>query len=88
MSYTKQDIEQKVNGIIIDTLGVMVEDIRPESKMESDLGADSLDAVEITMAIEREFGIHVSDDRFAAMTNATVADIYTMVEQYLTKEEG
>ena len=84
---TRRDIETKVNDIILSHLNVLADDIRPESKMEGDLGADSFDGVEIAVAIEKEFDIHISDDRLDAMAKATVADIYTMVEHYLIKED-
>lgn len=56
------DIEAKVKEIIVDQLGVNAEQVTPEAKMIEDLGADSLDAVELVMAIEEEFEIEVPDE--------------------------
>lgn len=53
--------------------------MKPEALMEEDLGADSLDAVEITMELEREFGINISDKEMDGMTTCKVSDIYDLV---------
>lgn len=53
---------EKVRKIIAKELNYNEEDIKLESKLSEDLGADSLDAVELIMAIEDEFGIQVSDE--------------------------
>ena len=84
MKYSRKEIEQKVNEIIAMRLNILLADVCPSSKLATDFDADSLAAVEITVAIEKEFDISISDSKIDAMTNATVADIYTMVEQYLT----
>jgi acyl carrier protein len=56
------DIEQKVKEIISQQLGVKSDEIRPEVDFANDLGADSLDTVELVMAFEEEFGIEISDE--------------------------
>lgn len=84
MKYSRKEIEQKVNEIIAMRLNILLADVCPSAKLATDFDADSLAAVEITVAIEKEFDISISDSKIDAMTNATVADIYTMVEQYLT----
>lgn len=56
------DIENKVKGIIADKLGVDEQDIESKSKLVDDLGADSLDTVELIMAIEDEFDLDIPDD--------------------------
>ncbi|MDA0767336.1 MAG: acyl carrier protein [Verrucomicrobia bacterium] len=56
------DIEAKVREIIVEQLGVNADQVTREAKMIEDLGADSLDAVELVMAIEEEFGIEVPDE--------------------------
>ncbi len=53
---------EKLKAILVDQLGVADEDVTPESSFENDLGADSLDLVEILMAIEEEFGFEVSEE--------------------------
>lgn len=71
------DIEAKVKEIIVDQLGVNAEQVTPEAKMIEDLGADSLDAVELVMAIEEEFGIEVPDEDAEKL--ASVNDIIAHV---------
>ncbi len=56
------EIETKVKEIIVEQLGVNADQVTPEAKMIEDLGADSLDAVELVMAIEEEFGIEIPDE--------------------------
>ena len=55
-------VEEKVKKIVAEQLGVKKEEVKPESKFEKDLGADSLDAVELTMAFEENFGIEIPDE--------------------------
>ncbi|HSU12575.1 acyl carrier protein [Longimicrobium sp.] len=56
------DIEQKVKDIIINELGVEPEKVTPEASFVEDLGADSLDTVELVMAFEEEFGMEIPDE--------------------------
>lgn len=55
-------IEAKVKQIIVDQLGVDEEEVTPEARFIDDLGADSLDTVELVMALEEEFGIEIPDE--------------------------
>ena len=73
------DIEAKVKEIIVEQLGVNADQVTPEAKMIEDLGADSLDAVELVMAIEEEFGIEIPDEEAEKLTS--VADIIAHVEK-------
>ncbi len=52
-------IEERVKKIIVDQLGVKAEDVKPEASFIEDLGADSLDTVELVMALEEEFDIEI-----------------------------
>ena len=55
-------IEERVKKIIIEQLGVKEEEVVPEAKFVEDLGADSLDTVELVMALEEEFGTEIPDE--------------------------
>jgi acyl carrier protein len=55
-------VEERVKKIIAEQLGVEEEDVNPESSFVEDLGADSLDTVELVMAFEEEFGIEIPDE--------------------------
>ena len=55
-------LEEKVKKIIAEQLGVEEEDITPDSSFVEDLGADSLDTIELVMAFEEEFGIEIPDE--------------------------
>lgn len=55
-------VEQKVKDIIVEQLGVEADEVKSEASFVEDLGADSLDTVELIMAFEEEFGIEISDE--------------------------
>lgn len=57
------DIESRVKAIIVDKLGVEESEVTPEASFINDLGADSLDTVELIMEFEKEFGIAIPDDQ-------------------------
>ena len=67
-------MEDKVNIILVEMLGVRPEQIKPEATIIEDLGADSLDLVETCMAIEEEFCVEIQDE--IAEEWKTVKDIY------------
>jgi acyl carrier protein len=56
------NIEDRVKEIIVEQLGVSEDQVKPEAKFVEDLGADSLDQVELIMALEEEFGVEVPED--------------------------
>lgn len=76
-------VEEKVKSIIVDQLGVKPEEVTPNASFIDDLGADSLDTVELVMALEEEFGIEVPDEDAEKMT--TVGDAIRYVEEKTTK---
>jgi len=55
-------VEEKVKHIIVEQLGVDEDEVKPEASFVDDLGADSLDVVELVMALEEEFGLEISDE--------------------------
>ena len=57
------DISSRVKAIIVDKLGVDENDVVPEASFTNDLGADSLDTVELIMEFEKEFDIQIPDDQ-------------------------
>lgn len=69
---SKDDIFKKVKAIIVDQLGVEESEVTPEAHFIDDLGADSLDIVELIMALEEEFGLEIPDEE--AEKIATVND--------------
>ena len=73
----------KVKSIIVEQLGVKAEDITPESSFINDLGADSLDTVELVMALEEEFGIEIPDEDAEKIT--TVGDAIKYIEEKTNK---
>lgn len=72
------EIESKVKAIVVDKLGVDENDVTPEASFTNDLGADSLDTVELIMELEKEFGIQIPDE--AAEKIATVGDVINYIE--------
>jgi len=72
-------IDQRVKNIIVEQLGVNADQVTPEAKFIEDLGADSLDTVELIMALEEEFNIEVPDD--AAEKLLTVGDVTKYIEE-------
>lgn len=70
---------EKVKGIIAEQLGVKPEEVTPEAKFIDDLGADSLDTVELVMALEEEFGIEIPDEEAEKLV--TVGDALRYIEQ-------
>ncbi|RUM50903.1 MAG: acyl carrier protein [Hydrogenothermus sp.] len=73
------NIEERVKEIIADQLGISVDQIKPESKFVDDLGADSLDVVELIMAFEEEFGVEIPDED--AEKISTVQDVLDYIKQ-------
>ena len=72
------EIETQVKQIVVDHLGIDDSKVTPQSKFIDDLGADSLDTVELVMAFEEKFGIEIPDD--AAETIQTVQNAIDYIE--------
>jgi acyl carrier protein len=72
------EIESKVKAIIVDKLGVDEAEVVATASFTNDLGADSLDTVELIMEFEKEFGINIPDDQAEKIT--TVGDAISYIE--------
>ncbi len=77
-----KSIEERVKDIIVDQLGVSADQVTPEAKFVEDLGADSLDTVELVMALEEEFDVEVPDDEAEKLQ--AVKDVVT----FITSKKG
>ncbi len=71
-------VEDKIRSIISEQLGVKPEEVNPQASFIDDLGADSLDTVELIMALEEEFGVEIPDEDAEKM--ATVGDAIKYIE--------
>lgn len=81
---SKDDIASKVKEITGEQLGVDESQITPEAKFVDDLGADSLDTVELVMALEEEFDLEISDEEAEKLT--TVNRVVSYIEDCLDKK--
>lgn len=72
-------VAERVKGIIVDQLGVDADEVTPEASFTEDLGADSLDVVELVMAFEEEFGIEIPDEDSEKI--GKVGEAVTYIEQ-------
>jgi acyl carrier protein len=77
------DVAERVKKIVIEHLGVEPEKVSEKASFIDDLGADSLDTVELVMAFEEEFGVEIPDD--AAETIMTVGDAIKFIKEKATK---
>jgi acyl carrier protein len=80
MAWRKQMADfEKIKQIIVEQLGVDESEVNPEAHFINDLGADSLDTVELVMALEEEFGVEISDED--AEKIQTVGDVIKFIEK-------
>ncbi|HXT42477.1 MAG TPA: acyl carrier protein [Candidatus Angelobacter sp.] len=75
----EKTIEQRVKGIITEQLGVNPDQVTPDAKFIEDLGADSLDTVELVMALEEEFGQEIPDEEAEKLQS--VGDVIKYIEE-------
>ena len=76
----QEEITQRVAALVVDHLGVDAGEVKPEASFIDDLGADSLDIVELVMAFEEEFGVEIPDD--AAEKITTVGDAVSYISEH------
>ena len=79
-------VEERVKRIVVDQLGVEENQVTSEAKFVDDLGADSLDTVELVMALEEEFKLEIPDEEAEKIT--TVGQAIDYIEQHQPKEES
>jgi acyl carrier protein len=79
---TSEELAEKVQVIIAASLGVQRGDVRPEASFRGDLGTDSLDVIEMVLAMEKEFEIQISDE--AARQIKTVQDAIDFVANHVS----
>ena len=75
----EKEIKEKVKEIIVEQLGVSADQVRPEASFIDDLGADSLDTVELVMAFEEEFGAEIPDEDAEKLT--TVGGVISYLKE-------
>ena len=73
-----EEISERVKSIIVEQLGVTMEEVTPEASFIDDLGADSLDIVELIMALEEEYGVDIPDQD--AEKIHSVKDVISYIE--------
>ncbi|MDD2676294.1 MAG: acyl carrier protein [Methylacidiphilaceae bacterium] len=80
----KKSIEERVKEMIVEQLGVNPEQVTPKAKFIEDLGADSLDTVELVMAFEEEFNVEVPDEEAEKLQR--VGDVVRYIEEHVEEE--
>jgi len=85
MGHYENEVELKVDAVIVECLGVHPEDVTPNAILGRELGADELDAVEVTMKLENEFGIHIPDAQMNSLDTYSVKEVYELVDKLINK---
>ncbi len=75
---TEQEIYEKIKAVVVEQLGVSESEVSKEASFVEDLGADSLDSVELLMALEEEFGTEISDEDSEKLK--TISDTITYIK--------
>lgn len=82
---TQEEIRLKVDEVIIMCLGVDPGDVTPETILGRELGADVVDAIEITMGLEKRLGISIPDAQMNDLDTYSVKEVYELVEKLMDK---
>ena len=80
---TEEELLNKIKAVVVEKLGVKPEDVAPDASFVNDLGADSLDRVELVMALEEEFDIEILDED--AEKFIKVSDVLAYIQNKLNK---
>ena len=78
-----ENVQERVKNIMVEQLGVEADQVKPEAQFVNDLGADSLDTVELIMALEEEFDVEIPDEK--AEKIKTVGEAIEYIEQNAKK---
>ena len=78
-----ENVQERVKNIIVEQLGVEADQVKPEAQFVNDLGADSLDTVELIMALEEEFDVEIPDEK--AEKIHTVGEAISFIEENAKK---
>jgi acyl carrier protein len=78
------ELQQKISDIIVERLGIKESKIKPEASFVDDLGANSLDLVELIMELENSFSIIISDEDADKLK--TVGNVFTYIENVMTEK--
>ena len=81
MAHAREEILEQVKGALAEKLGIEESDITEEASFEEDLGADSLDLVEVVMDLEDQFGLKIPDDDARGLTTVGKAIDYVIAHQ-------
>lgn len=84
---SRKEIERKVKEILTDELQISDRSLKATDRLKEDLGADSIDAVDICLRLEREFTIIISEQQMEALTDCTVSDLCDLVQQLRSEAE-
>jgi acyl carrier protein len=82
----KEKIRDVMRGLVADSLALKIDDVKPESRLTDDLGADSLDFIDIIFLIEKKFGIKVREGEFDFISRLDFSSPKVMKEGFLTLE--
>ena len=84
LNCTLEDAKKRINKVIVEKLSVAEEEVVEEANIKDDLGADSLDVVEVVMGIEDDFGIEIPDEDVDSLR--TVGDVYAYAQKRFSLE--
>ncbi len=82
----RDDLIKKINAILIDEFELDPQMVTPEARLYEDLEIDSLDGIDLIVAVEKKFGVRVEEKR--GLTLRTVADVYDFIEELSSKGDA